>query len=127
GKYTLRDHSFELTGQNLQATRSIQDSVKVGGVHHKLKVAGNDKLEIYDYPGEYAQRFDGVDKGGGEQPAELQKIFDDNKRTVGPRMQAETAVGLLIHGVSTCRQFIPGYKFSLTRHFNGDGSYVLTS
>lgn len=23
-------------------------------------------LEIYDWPGEYAQRFDGVDKGGGD-------------------------------------------------------------
>jgi hypothetical protein len=23
------------------------------------------RFEVYDYPGEYAQRFDGVDKGGG--------------------------------------------------------------
>ena len=33
-------------------------------VEHRLTVADHSALEIYDYPGEYAQRFDGVDKGG---------------------------------------------------------------
>ena len=63
----------------------------VGQVTHKLKVGDNGKLEIYDYPGEYAQRFDGVDPGGGDRPADLQKIFDDNKRTVDIRMEQEAA------------------------------------
>ena len=57
---------------------------------HKLQVGGNDRLEIYDYPGEYAQRFDGVSPGGGDRSADLQKLFTDNKRTVGIRMQQET-------------------------------------
>ena len=41
-----------------------------------IKGIGNDALEIYDYPGEYAQRFDGINKGGGEQPAAIQKIYE---------------------------------------------------
>ena len=48
---------------------------KPGTVTHKLSLGGNDKLEIYDYPGGYAQRFDGIDRSGGERPAELKKIF----------------------------------------------------
>src|SRR5262249_32657177 len=68
GKVTLWDHSFELPHKHLEADKTTQDSVQVGGVNHKLKVGNNDKLELYDWPGEYAQRFDGIDKGGGEQP-----------------------------------------------------------
>lgn len=37
-----------------------------GPAGRKLKVIENAPLEIYDYPGEYAQRFDGVDKGGSK-------------------------------------------------------------
>jgi type VI secretion system secreted protein VgrG len=126
GKYTLWDHCFELPYKHLEADKTIADAVQAGKVNHKQKVR-NDKLEIYDYPGEYAQRFDGVDKGGGEKPADLQKIFEDNKRTVGIRMQQETVPGLVITGTSTCRQFTSGYKFNLTRHFNADGPYLLTA
>ena len=35
--------------------------------------------------------------------------------------------GLVVTGTSTCRQFTSGYKFTLTRHFNADGPYVLTA
>src|SRR5262249_4063551 len=82
GKVTLWDHCFELPHKHLEADKTVLDTVAVGEVTHKLKVGGNDKLEIYDYPGEYAQRFDGIDRGGGEQSAEVQKIYTDNKRTV---------------------------------------------
>ena len=33
---------------------------------------------------------------------------------------------LSITGQSTCRQFTAGHKFTLDRHFNADGAYVLT-
>jgi type VI secretion system secreted protein VgrG len=126
GKYTLWDHCFELPYKHLEADRTIADSIQAGTVNHKLRVGQNDRLEIYDYPGEYAQRFDGITAGGGEQPAELQKIFQDNKRTVALRMQQETVPGLVIRGTSTCRQLVSGHKFTLTRHFNADGPYVVT-
>ena len=128
GKYTLWDHSFELPHKHLEADKLIQESAPVGQVTHPLKVGGNDQLELYDWPGEYAQRFDGIDKGGGDRPADLQKIFEDNKRTVGLRMQQEALPSLLIRGESNCRHFVSGYKFTLERHFNANGGpYVLTS
>jgi len=134
GKYTLWDHTFELPdkhapGKNephLEAKKEIQGSVTAGTVTHQLKVGGNDKLEIYDFPGEYAQRFDGVDKGGGDQSSELQKIFQDNDRTVGIRMQQEALPSLEIEGESNCRMFTSGHRFTLQRHFNADGQYVIT-
>ncbi|MGE5303907.1 MAG: type VI secretion system Vgr family protein [Alphaproteobacteria bacterium] len=127
GKYTLWDHCFELPHKHLEVEANILDSVQAGKVSHKLKVANNDKMEIYDYPGEYAQRFDGVQPGGGDRASDLQKIFQDNKRTVDLRIEEEAAVGLVIQGASSCRDFVSGYKFTLQRHFNADGAYVLTS
>ncbi|MGA8351672.1 MAG: type VI secretion system tip protein TssI/VgrG, partial [Isosphaeraceae bacterium] len=56
----------------------------------------------------------------------IQNIFQDNARTVGIRMQQETAPAISISGQSTCRQFTAGCKFTLDRHFNANGSYVLT-
>ena len=126
GKYTLRDQCFELPGQNLEAVKPSLDSVQVGTVSHKLKVAGNDKLELYDFPGGYAQRFDGVTPGGSDRASDIQNIFQDNERTVGLRMQQETTPALSITGKSTCRQFSAGHKFTLDRHFNANGVYVLT-
>lgn len=126
GKYTLWDHSFELPHKHLEAEVAIVDSVQVGEVTHKLKVGDNSKLELYDFPGAYAQRFDGVNKGGGDQAGDLTHIFEDNKRTTKIRMQAETVPGLVIKGNSNCRHFTSGYRFDLEQHFNADGSYILT-
>ena len=127
GKYTLWDHCFELPGKNLEAEKTVLESVQAGKITHKLKVGGNDKMEIYDYPGGYAQRFDGVDSGGGDNSSDIRKIFDDNTRTVGIRMQQETLPGIVIQGASNCRHLVSGYKFTLMRHFNSDGQYVITS
>lgn len=125
GKYTLWDHCFELPGKNLEAQQTILKSVTVGQVAHTLQTA-NDRLEIYDYPGGYAQRFDGVDKGGGDQAAELMKVFQDNQRTVKIRMEQEALPSLEIQGASACGHFVPGHQFTLTRHFDADGPYLLT-
>ncbi|HEV3341349.1 MAG TPA: type VI secretion system tip protein TssI/VgrG, partial [Pirellulales bacterium] len=127
GKYTLWDHCFELPHKNLQAQKAGQESVAVGKVTHKLKVGGNDNFELFDYPGEYAQRFDGISPSGGDRAGDVQKIFQDNTRTVGIRMQEEACSGLVIHGASGCRQLASGCKFTLDRHYDGDGAYVLTS
>jgi type VI secretion system secreted protein VgrG len=126
GKITLWDHSFELPHKHLEAEKPILESVKAGKVEHKLKLADNDKLEIYDYPGGYAKRFDGVNKSGGDQAAQLQKVFQDNSRTVGIRMQEEAAPSVALHALSNCRQLSSGHKFILERHFNADGKYLIT-
>jgi type VI secretion system secreted protein VgrG len=134
GKYTLWDHSFELPHKHLEASKTIQPDVQVGQTTHKLKVGANDPLEIYDFPGGYAQRFDGVDKGGGNQAGDLQKIFKDNQRTVEIRMQEESAASVLLQGAGNCRHFVVGHKFTLNtlpdtleKQFQADGTYVLTT
>jgi type VI secretion system secreted protein VgrG len=126
-KYTLRDRSFQQPTQNLEAKENILDSVQVGTVTHKLKDQTNAPLEIYDFPGGYAERFDGISPNGGEQPARLQKIFEDNKRTVKLRMEGEALPAIAIHGTSSCANFVAGHKFTLDRHFDAQGDYVLVS
>jgi type VI secretion system secreted protein VgrG len=126
GKYTAWDYHFEMPDKHLEADETIRDFFKAGGVTHKLKVGGAEKDEIFDFPGGYAKRFDGIDKGGGEQASDLQKIFQDNKRTVGIRLQQEAWPGLVISGASDCRQFTSGHKFKLEKHGDNNGNYVLT-
>jgi len=127
GKFSLWDHSFQRPDENFESKKSTLGSVAVGKVTHKLQVAGNETFEIYDYPGGFAQRFDGIDKGGGEQAGELGKISPDGVRTVELRMQAETLAGLVIEGSSNCNQFTSGHKFTLEKHFDAEGRYILTS
>jgi type VI secretion system secreted protein VgrG len=126
-KYSLWDHSFQQPTRNLEAKENILESVRAGSVSHQLKPQAVDPLEIYDFPGGYALRFDGISPGGGEQPDRLQKILEDNKRTVKLRMEAEALQSLTIQGTSGCRNFVAGHKFTLQRHFDADGDYVLVS
>jgi type VI secretion system secreted protein VgrG len=111
-----------------EETRDPQAELAIaqGELRATLRVGNNDKLEIYDFPGEYAQRFDGIDRGGAEQAAELEKIFEDNRRTARLRLQEEAAGALTIRGTSTCRNLVSGHKFTLDRHFDADGEYVLS-
>jgi type VI secretion system secreted protein VgrG len=81
---------------------------------------------LYDYPGGYAKRFDGIGPGGGEQPAELQKIFTAAERTAAIRMDEEALASLVIDAASNARSFTSGHRFALEQHPNGDGAYVIT-
>lgn len=125
GECTLWDHCFELPGNHLEAQEKTIAAVPVGKVTHKLNLA-NDQLEIYDFPGRYAQRFDGIDPSGGDRPSDISHIFTDRIRTVRLRMEQEEVLGIQIQGVSDCGQFSAGFKFTLERHFDGDGPYLLT-
>ncbi len=128
GKTLLWDHCFELPHKHLEAESVILESVTAGSESHKLKLPGVDKLELYDWPGAYAQRFDGVTPGGGDRAGDLQKIFEDNKRTTDIRMDQATSEAVTIRGASNVKHLMSGFKFKLKRHFaGGDGEYVLTS
>src|SRR5262249_48712525 len=93
---------------------------------HKIKLGVNDKFELYDFPGGYAWRFDGIDPGGAEKASDLDGIFKDNVRVVGIRTEREAVAGILIDGHSSCRQLTAGCKFTLDKHFDANGTYVLT-
>jgi type VI secretion system secreted protein VgrG len=122
GKYTLRDACFELPHNNLQADQEILPDVQVGKITHKLNLGGNaSEMEVYDYPGGYAKHVECGDGG------KVSQIFDENKRAAGSGMERIEAAQFVIRGQSNVYDFIPGYRFTLERHFNGDGQYVITS
>jgi type VI secretion system secreted protein VgrG len=126
-KYALWDHHFQQPTQNLEAQQNILASVQVGTVTHHLDNQANGQLEIYEFPGGYAERFDGISPNGGEQPNRLQKLFEDNQRTAKVRMESEAVPALTIQGTSSCGNFVSGHKFTLDGHFDGKDEYVLVS
>ena len=125
GKVTLWDHAFELPNKHLEAQEPIVTSVVAGTVTHKLHLAPTDKLELYDYPGEYAKRFSGTAPGGSDQASDVQKIFQDNSRTAKIRARQVDAEAVVVHGRSNAQQMVSGHKFTLTNHPDGNGGYVL--
>ena len=127
GDFTFWDHCFELPGNHLEAKKKITETVVAGTVPHKLRLAGNEGWEVYDYPGAYAQRFDGMDSSGTPQPQGIDHIFEDRARAIQIRMQQEETASIDIHGESYCGNFSAGHKFHLKRHFDADGEYLLTS
>ncbi len=124
GKYTTWDHHFQLPHKHLPAEATSGITVHVGKVAHKLNLAGNDNLEIFDYPAAYAQRFDDINRSGGVQGT-IQNVFPDAKRTDGIRIEQQETPMLVIQAAGNCRQMTAGHKFTLQRHFNGDGKYVV--
>lgn len=126
GKVTLRDHCFEKTGETFEAIGTPAPTITAGTISHSTALGGNSAFELYDFPGWYAGRFDGINSGGSPQPAELTKISTDNTRTAKIRIEEEITDTVEITGSSVCRGFAAGAKFSLTNHRNANGSYILT-
>lgn len=118
GKFTLRDHNFELPDKNLEKEQLS-----------RFNIGGNQNLEIYDYPGGYAKRFDGIDPGGGEQPAKMAKVAQDGERTVGIRQEEIDVAYKGSPGTSDCCAMTAGYRFQLTEHPNpvDNRNHVLVS
>jgi len=102
GKITLKDYNFEAPVQPMAS--SVPTNISVGG---------NDAYEIYDYPGRYPGKH--PDAAGGEFLARL-------------RMEERETMHFRIKGQSTCRAFMPGFKFELIDHYRPDlnQEYLLT-
>jgi hypothetical protein len=95
GKVTLWDHCFEIPHAPSIGRGSLSDTAPTGSVTHRIGIepAASGKLEVYDYPGKFAQRFDGVDVG--------------QRRTVHQRhgkilYVGGTRGGIHIHGQPPC-------------------------
>jgi type VI secretion system secreted protein VgrG len=111
---TAWEHSYEFcTGKWAQTDYNFQTPstsllTQTGSV---VQLPGIDRFEVFDYPGEYAQRSDG-----------------DTETKV--RMQEVEAAHDVVHGSAGCKTFSPGGKFSIGVHRSateeGKG-YVLTS
>jgi type VI secretion system secreted protein VgrG len=133
GKVTFRDHSFEQPQATLEVSRSVLPQIVAGQVTHQLNNV-NSALEFYDYPGQYSKRFDGINRNGAEQPAEISKIFPEEERTARIRMEQETTAAVAVHGEGDCRQFVAGHTFTLQTErgtpeaqAQADGPYLLTN
>jgi type VI secretion system secreted protein VgrG len=120
GKSTLRDYHFTVPGDDFQVSAELPGTVPVGTAIHRLQTPVTRKLEIYDWPGEYAQRFDGIAPGTGA------AILQEGARTVGLRSQEEAAQAIVIQGRSVVASLTSGHKFTLSGHVNANGAYVLT-
>jgi type VI secretion system secreted protein VgrG len=98
GKYALNDYNFETPGTSL-----------LNSVQTKTELGGNTKYEIFDYPGLFP------DTSQGDQMVKL-------------RMEEEESPVTTAVGRSTCRSFIPGFRFTFQNHYRPDmnGSYVLS-
>ena len=107
GKYSLQDYCFETPTTNLYAFQDILPSTAVGKVTHKLKVGGNERFVVYDYPGRYEKKPDGDER-------------------VHHAMEQLEMAQITIRGEGNAFSLIPGYRFTLNRHPNADGSYVVT-
>jgi hypothetical protein len=73
---------------------TIPGARSAGGHEHALAIGESSALEVYDYPGRYAQRFDGVDPGGANHRPHASVI----------RMKAPALLGgaVCIHGPPPC-------------------------
>jgi len=117
GKVTIWDHNFELPHRKLEADEPSL-----------YPVANNTDLEVFQYPGAYAKRYTGIDRGGGDQSGELQHIFEDNKYQAEIQMQAIDAKYKVAAGSSNCCPLTVGHKFDIFNHpaKGTDGQYLLT-
>jgi hypothetical protein len=82
--------------------QEIPTGVPAGAVRHRLTVAENAALEIYDYPGAYAQRFDGVGPG---RTAGGSASHPHHGRVVWVKSPVKTGFpggGFCIHGQPPC-------------------------
>jgi type VI secretion system secreted protein VgrG len=100
GKWAQTDYNFETPSTSLMAKTNTV-----------VKLTGNTKYEVYDFPGEYA------DKSMGEADTKL-------------RMEEEEAQHDIVEATSNCKTFSPGGKFKVREHRSGgeEGkTYVITS
>jgi type VI secretion system secreted protein VgrG len=126
GKVTLRDRSFEVPTNDLEKISLLKDTLQVGSVSHKLRLANADRRELYGFPGGHAKPFDGVAPGGGDRAGEIQKIFPYGDLRARVVMEREETRAVEIEGAGDVRHMVPGFQFVFGRHHDGDGAYVLT-
>jgi type VI secretion system secreted protein VgrG len=130
GQYTLWDHCFELTGQKGRVFQTLEGQASLfdTGADTGLKLAVSRELEVFDYPGGYAHRYDGVAPGGAARTGDLKNIPADAKRSATLRLEADAAQSMQAHGASNCGRLEPGYQFELAGEAEPEmaGRYLAT-
>ncbi|MBC7797373.1 MAG: type VI secretion system tip protein VgrG [Pyrinomonadaceae bacterium] len=107
GKTTLWDYHFQLPTNKLDAEQPS-----------RFDIGNNQELESYDFPAGYANGFDGIDKSGGEQSSNLQKVFQVKQRIAEIRQQEIDAEYQTTKATSDCCSLTAGHRFKLKSHPN---------
>jgi type VI secretion system secreted protein VgrG len=117
GKVTFWDFNFQVPSNKLDAE---QPSL--------FKVADNDQMEIYDFPGGYGRQFDDIDRSGGAR-ADVQKVFEDKQKKAEIAMQALDSQYRVITGRGDCSAMTAGHRFKFFNHPNEaqNGQYIVRS
>lgn len=118
GVVTYRDHHIQQPNKKLSVTSST-----------KFQIGENGNWEIYDYPGGYARKFDGIGPGGDKEQADLNNIVPDGNRMAQTAMEVIDAGHEVFIGKSDVPIFTPGHRFSVKSHPVEDlnSEYVVTS
>ena len=111
GKRVLWDNHFQLPNKKLEAEKT---SI--------FNAGGNQKIEVYNYKGGYAKKYD-------ESNGDLGDIFQDNQKTAENITKSLDAQHKTASGESDCCTLTPGYRFQLRNHPNKDFNiqYVILS
>ena len=110
GKWVLRDYHFEMPRNTLEVTEAslhITDE--------------NRNLDVFDYPGGYAKKFN-------KPESRLGQVRPEGEKLVRLHMEQDEASHIIYDGNSFARAMTAGYKFTV----NGaaqvpNGPYLLTS
>ncbi|HUS04977.1 MAG TPA: type VI secretion system tip protein VgrG [Bryobacteraceae bacterium] len=107
GSYTLRDYHFETPAKKYEVNEPTM-----------YPLADNKKLGIFDYPGDYAQKYTNRTPAGVD--AEAKKI-------VRLRMEEQESAHEIYEGTTYCRALRAGTRFELTGHSKLSGQYSITA
>jgi type VI secretion system secreted protein VgrG len=106
GRYSLRDHHFQLPSKSLEVSDEIQADTANG-------------LEQYQYPGEFTARFNKPEQ-------RLGLVEQEGEKRIRIRMEQELSEEVHSSGRSTRPNLTAGHRFTLSKHFRCDGDYILT-
>ena len=106
GKWTYRDFHHEAPTNSFEVSSPSVDVAAEGK-----------KFEVYDYPGDYAKKFNQVGSSGNVRP--------EGEKLSRLGMEKEETYHTVCSGTSKCRVMTIGYKFDVTGGFAA-GSYLLT-
>ncbi|QDU59644.1 Phage-related baseplate assembly protein [Planctomycetes bacterium Pan216] len=119
---TVRDYHFQRPDDSLESRHTSNSTVAVGKQRHRLDLNVGD---LYEPWGNFANRFDETNVGGGTRPDGLSSLTQESQRIARIRSEEEAAQSLLISGASDHVHLLPGHRFELTKHPHADDSYFL--
>ena len=106
GMVTHRDFHHEAPSSTYEVSTSSQSVA-----------AAASSLELYDYPGGYAKKFNKVGSASS--------VMGEGEKLNRVGVEREETFEVTITGESICRAFAPGYKFDVTGDYAA-GSYLLS-